>query len=368
MSTTTTFRKRFLEIYFRNRYALFFCFLLFQIAANAQNPSDANFTKGSVTGTEWMIKSTTTDQELDEYVNAVNNDFALKLKFKKVARNENNEINTIKIVLSDDKGTKRVYSVSEEEPIEPFTIFVRSQERNVIDFYFGDARSILLVQENLKNQRHADSIVALENKEGQIKSESATSEKSATATSLSGTDDISLIKQDKELDYTKAFISLNGKEISAVELDKIDPKTVGSVRKVNSLNNDNLIRQYGERARNGLILIETMYILKPLTSSEIAALPQNFKLEVENGAFIIDKNSQDSDIEFYRKQLAQIGVTLETENLERRAEGSIININIKLHDDTNNVVMKNWIPFKNANGINNIYVGRKNGKVTVATR
>lgn len=368
MITTTTFTKRLLEIYFRNLYALFFCFLLFQAAANAQNPSDTPVKQVSITGTEWMIKSTTTDQELDEYLNAVNNDFALKLKFKKVARNENNEINTIKVVLSDDKGTKRVYNVSEEEPIKPFTIFVRSQERNVIDFDFGDASSILLVQENLKNQRHADSISNLEKKVAATSEVKAASEKNTSDESGSGSDDISLIKKDKELDYTKAFISLNGKEISAVELDKIDPKTIGSVRKVNSLNNDNLIRQYGEKARYGLILIETMYILKPLTSSEIEALPENFKLEAENGAFIIDKNSQDSDIEFYRKQLAQIGVTLETEKLERRAEGSIININIKLHDDTNNVVMKNWIPFKNANGINNIYIGRKNGKVTVATR
>ena len=164
MITTTTFTKRLLEIYFRNLYALFFCFLLFQAAANAQNPSDTPVKQVSITGTEWMIKSTTTDQELDEYLNAVNNDFALKLKFKKVARNENNEINTIKVVLSDDKGTKRVYNVSDEEPIKPFTIFVRSQERNVIDFDFGDASSILLVQENLKNQRHADSISNLEKK------------------------------------------------------------------------------------------------------------------------------------------------------------------------------------------------------------
>lgn len=342
--------------------------LLFQTQTNAQDPSNKATSYESVTGTEWIIKSITTDKQLDEQVDAVNNDFGLKLKFKKVTRDKNNEINTIKVVLSDDKGTKRVYSVSEDEPIKPFTIFVRSQEGSVIDFEFGDAKSILLVQENLKNQRKADSIVELENKASAIKTETAETEENISSDSESGSDDISLIKRDKEIDYRKAYISLNGKEISAEELDEIDPKTIGSVRKINSLNNDNLIRQYGKRAKNGLILIETFFVIKPLTSADIEALPKNFKLEADNGAFIIHKKSQDSDVEFYRKQLAQIGVTLETENVERSADGFIVNINLKLHDTTNNVVMKNWMPFKNANGIENIFVGRKNGKITIATR
>jgi hypothetical protein len=187
-------------------------------------------------------------------------------------------------------------------------------------------------------------------------------------TASSGDDDISLIKRDKELDYTKAFIILNGKEISAADMEKIDPKTIGSISKMNNANNNRLVEKYGEKARNGVILIESLFILKPLTSAEIAALPTNFKLDAESGAFIIHKESQDSDIEFYKRLLAQIGVTLQTSAIERSAKGYIIAMKIKLADEIQNVRMTNWTPFKNANGIENIFVGRQNGKINISTR
>ncbi|WP_026977898.1 hypothetical protein [Flavobacterium tegetincola] len=368
MLKATTSKRHFADYNFNVISALVLFFLLFQVQINAQNPIEKETSKRYPTSIEAMIRSTTTDDELEAKSTDLSNQFGLEMKLKKVKRDKNELIKTIHIILSDDKGSKQVYDVSADEPIQPFAIFVRIDEHKEMTFGYNDASISLLIDENSNNQRAADSLFATEKEAAAVKKLLNSENKANDEAAALPDNHISSIKLDKNINYKNAFISLNGKEITSDALDKIDPETIGSVRKLNRKNNENLVAQYGEKARNGAILIETMFILKPLSSAEIEALPATFKLDIEDGAFIIHKESQDSDIAFYKKHLAEVGVILYTSELQRGSNGDIIALKIKLDDELQNVKMSNWIPFKNANGIENVFVGRQNGKINVSTR
>ena len=180
-------------------------------------------------------------------------------------------------------------------------------------------------------------------------------------------DNISIIKEDKNTDYTKAYISLNGKEITPREMEKIDPNSIESVSTINSPNKEKLVAKYGEKAKNGVILIETIGFKK--TNSEEnkwKVSTETFNLDKENGGFTIHKRSQKSDFEFIQKELEKIGLLAKFSGIERNKEGLITSIEIKLIDIDKNVKKNLTTNFPNPNGISDISIGRKNGKMILA--
>lgn len=338
---------------------LFFAFF-FHADVNGQESHGENAVK-TVSSSEFTITSSSTDQEIAEKVAFYQSEFGLSLNVKNITRTDSGEINGIKMVFSNAKGAKQAYNVFDAAPIEPIRIYVDISRNNKMSFGFGDSE--------LDADSEGDDAQTLEST-AEIKEEPPTysEQKSslwAAIPEIIGDDTISLIKQDRSIDYKKAYISLDGKEISAAEMELINPASIGSVNVMNSANNDRLVEKFGEKARNGVIAIETQVVLEELTSDQISKLPENFKLDATNGAFIIHKKTTDSDLKFYEKKLVEIGVTLETSSLERNSAGDISNLKLKLHDDLQQAKMSDWIVYRNANGIINIVVGRKNGKASV---
>jgi hypothetical protein len=182
-------------------------------------------------------------------------------------------------------------------------------------------------------------------------------------------DNITLIKENKAIEYKKAFISLDGKEISIAEMEKIDPNSIDGISVINGGDNSRLITKYGEKARTGVILIETRGYKKPISKEKINELAKKFKLDTENGSFVIHKRSQKSDFKFYEKYLQQIGVIVKILGVERNAEGFITTIKIKLVDsERNNKMSENWTKAGNPNGIPDILIGRKKGKLVLSAK
>ena len=179
-------------------------------------------------------------------------------------------------------------------------------------------------------------------------------------------DNIVNIKESKEVDYKKAYISLNGKEISSSEMEKIKPRSIETVTTINGGINSKLAVKYGERAKNGVIIIETVGYKKAIPQKEIEEAGNNFKIDAENGGFTIHKRSQKSDFEFYQKHLNEIGVNAKISGIERNNAGFITAIKIKLVDkDKNHKISENWTTSQNPNGIPDISLGRKNGKIVL---
>ncbi|WP_084404237.1 M56 family metallopeptidase [Flavobacterium tegetincola] len=179
-------------------------------------------------------------------------------------------------------------------------------------------------------------------------------------------DNIVLIMESKDVDYKKAFISLNGIEISSSEMEKIKPTSIETVMSINGGDNSRLVAKYGEKARNGVILIEKYGYKKSVSENEVKEAGKSFKVDSENGGFTLHKRSKKGDFEFYEKQLLKIGVIVKISGVERNSEGFITAIKIKLVDtERNHKMSENWTTSKNANGIPDISIGRKKGTLNL---
>lgn len=317
---------------------------------------------------ESQITSATNDEQISEITTLLDEKFKLELKFKKIYRNDKNEITGCKIVLSDAKGGKKNYNLSEGEAIDPFVIFVETDGHQVTNFDFSDG-----ISDKPADAEDEEQIVKLPasasvTKASVAENDATINEKNFQASQIMGNDDIESVKQNAGLDYKMAYISLNGKEISAKQMERIDPNTVSGVKTMNRASGAELIEKYGEKAKYGVIIIETMINTRELTSEDIAALPEDFELDREEGSFIIHKKTQESDLEFYKKQLAKIDVTFEYTGLERNSKGEISSIKLKLKDEVTNVAFANWMTFASKDGIINVFVGKKKGRINISTR
>jgi hypothetical protein len=180
-------------------------------------------------------------------------------------------------------------------------------------------------------------------------------------------DNIALLKENKDIDYKKAFISLDGKEISSSEMEKVKPRSIETSVTFEK-GNPKAILKYGEKARNGAIIIETRGYKAPKLQKKVEKAGTTFKLDPENGSFIIHKRSKRSNIEFYEKYLAEIGIKAEIEGIERNPKGFIMSIKFKLMDELLKTNMDEWQTFSNPKGIPDIIIGRKNGKILLSAK
>ena len=318
---------------------------------------------------EMKINSASKNEEIYKQVKYLQTEFGIKLKFDKISRNKVGEIIAIDVTLSDENGNKKVYDVSTSEPIKEFTIFINRDKNKQQTFGFGATK---------ENQHLKDHFVAVEKfektaksknedftKKQELKTNKVNNNNDMSFKTSDSNDNISLIKEDKNIDYTKAYISLNGKEITPIEMEKIDPNSIESVSTINSPNKDKLIAKYGEKARNGVILIETKNFKESAPAeNKWKVSTETFKLDKENGGVIVHKRSQKSNFEFIQKELEKIGVIVKISGIERNKDGFITEIKVKLIDNERNHKMsENWVTSKNPNGIPDISIGRKNGKL-----
>lgn len=320
----------------------------------------------------------------------------LKQHFEAVERNENNAQPKQVIMLAYEKDGKSMMksapgsevTIAELE-VKDKTDFLKNTlivvDDKVIseeDYYKMDANSIKSVKV-VKRKKDTDArYEALFKKYGALASngildiktngngkstlEENTNSEMYFNYSSADIDQIQLIVTDKKIDYKKALIYLNDKEISYKEMLKIDSENIRSVSKLNAKDNPKFIAKYGERGKNGVILIQKKsneYSDDSIDSSSLNLL----QLGTENEGFIITKKSQKSDFEFYQKYLNQIGVNAKISGIERNTAGFITAIKIKLVDEKRNHKMsENWITSKNPNGIPDISIGRKNGKLSLS--
>ena len=348
--------------------ALVFFMLTYQIEVVAQEKkSNKTVVEKTTTKAQMTVSSSSTDEGIYKEADYFKKEFGILMKFKTISRNKKGEITSLSVTLSDKKGNTKVYDVSESEAIKPFTIFVNTDENGKKTFGFGGTK------ENQHLKQHFEAVERNENNkktEGKVTVNEVPAVKNGEYEmyfkTSDGSDNIALIKEDRNTDYKKAVIILNDKVISATEMEQIDPLTIGSVTKLSGINNDKLVAKYGENARNGVILIATMEYEEPLSKEELASLGKNFKIDAENGGFTIHKRSQKSDLESYQKYLKDIGVNAKISGIERNREGFITAIKIKLVDEKRNHKMsENWITSKNPNGIPDISIGRKKGKLSL---
>lgn len=168
----------------------------------------------------------------------------------------------------------------------------------------------------------------------------------------SADDNIILIKENKNVNYKQALIILDGKEISSSELDKINLRGISSV--ISFSGNENNIKKYGEKAKNGVIIIETNKNSKPTVDTDNLT---DFKLN-DGESFTISKRSSDEDLDFYKQTLQKSDCKVRFSNIKRNNKKEITSITIVL--EKNGTESKKKI--NQTNAIDPIQIGVSNNK------
>jgi hypothetical protein len=217
-------------------------------------------------------------------------------------------------------------------------------------------------------ERAANGIISIRTEEVKKSVEEENSGWGMDFKTSSAKDNIVLLKENKDVDYKKALITLNGEEITFAEMDKINTKDIENVSVFKGKYNPDFVAMYGEKVKNGIIMIETRGYVNPSSNVKIKEKKSDFSIDAENGSFTIHKRSRKSDFEFYEKQLYKIGVNIKISGIERNSEGFITSIKVKLKDEEKNQkISANWDTSRNPNGIPDISIGRIKGKLKLSS-
>lgn len=168
------------------------------------------------------------------------------------------------------------------------------------------------------------------------------------------------IKEDEKIDYKKSLIIFDGKEISSAELDRIDPKNISSMSSISG--SKYTIKKYGEKASNGVIEIESIEFNKKNNPIKINVEKDvDFRLNDDNDGFVINKTSQNEDLEFYKSILIKNNIAFEFNSIERNEKNQITSITIQLSE--NGKIEKKII--KSNNVIPKIFIGKRKGALII---
>jgi hypothetical protein len=176
-----------------------------------------------------------------------------------------------------------------------------------------------------------------------------------------------------QIDYKKAHIIINDKEATYKDLENLNQNMITLRSTINGA--EYLVRDYGEKAKYGVIQIETKDFKGSMSEEleNVRALrkDKNYKLLDEyHDGFIIHKLSQYDELEYYKAQLNKVGITMKVSNLRRNKKGEISKIKISLVEDSENGNNKRKAKSEavfEAEPIPDIFVGRKNGSLVVSS-
>lgn len=172
-------------------------------------------------------------------------------------------------------------------------------------------------------------------------------------------ENIERLKKNKTVDYRKAFIIYDGKEINYTELDNIDPKSISTLSSM--VATEYALKKYGERAKNGVIVLESNDYFKTNNPSSKINDDVDFKIKEENEGFIITKNSREEDLAFYKTTLAKSNIEFKYSGIKRNDKGEITSISINLKQKESKIKRN----IKTSNPIPSLFIGKKNGNIVV---
>ena len=168
--------------------------------------------------------------------------------------------------------------------------------------------------------------------------------------------------ENHSIDYKKAYILINGKEATAEELAKLNPKKIETIVQLQAT--PQTITKFGAKANDGAIIIETKSYKRPGNFK----VDNNARFEANdtgNTGFLIHKKSQKHDLKFYTKTLKDMGIKLTYSDLKRNEQGEITSIKVELVDSKTGATSSGSYSNTNGKGIPDVYVGRKNGELAV---
>ncbi|MBV2196956.1 MAG: hypothetical protein KUL78_10705, partial [Flavobacterium sp.] len=371
-----------------------------------------------------ILTKNTTDKELRELEKTFSNE-KHKLKISNVKRNKKGEIIEIKLLFDSGKTYVQILERKSKEPIQDIKIYINSDKNGnetcgfeeisnkvTAEFVSVDENGSIKIDSEgytvdsmVKNGKKVNLIINgklqsatvkskipldqeldvlkeldekelkskynIDKKEGEIYYEFTTKkveDKSTNTgwgisyqTETSRPENlIEEIKEDEKIDYKKSLIIFDGKEISSAELDRIDPKNISSMSSISG--SKYTIKKYGEKASSGVIEIESIEFNKKNNPIKINVEKDvDFRLNDDNDGFVINKTSQNEDLEFYKSILIKNNIAFEFNSIERNEKNQITSITIQLSE--NGKIEKKII--KSNNVIPKIFIGKRKGALII---
>ena len=206
--------------------------LLFQVETIAQvkENSQNNSIEAVVVASGFVTDKNASDAEMKTDTEELKKQ-GIEYKFSKVKRNNKGEIIAIKVEFNDNKGNKGVKEIKGDEPIEPIYF---STENGQIGFTSQPDLSDYIIDEELSKKFGTEIKVKKINEIGGSNFEFKEINKSANSAS------------------DKLYI-INGKEYLHSELSKMN---IINADKLTLLNKEEAIAKYGDKGKNGVIVIE----------------------------------------------------------------------------------------------------------------
>ena len=400
--------------------------LLFQIETIAQVKEGKNEKSNYISSSSFssILTKNSTDEELNK-LQKIFSIKKYKLKISKVKRNKKGEIIEIKLDFDSGKTYNRILERKSTDPINNIKIFINTDTNDDTTCGFEEISDAVAVEavevekdtnnytiDNLvKNGKKVNLIVNgklqtatikskipldqeidifkeldekdlkskynIDKKEGEMyyeittKKETPNKEESKVVstgwgvsyqTETKSDNLIENLKEDEKIDFKKALLIFDGKEISSDELEKINPKNISSVSSISG--SKYTIKKYGEKATNGVIEIESIEYNKtnnPITIIKSELTNVDFRLKNDNDGFVINKTSQNEDLEFYKTTLAKNNIKFEFSEIERNEKKQITSITIKLSE--NGKIEKKVV--KSTNVIPKVFIGKRKGTLII---
>ena len=138
--------------------------ILFQIRVVAQEKDNPKLENLKTSNTdeqleiqlEAQITEKSTDLDLDRIINLFKTELGTEVKIKKIKRNSQNEITSIKVTATDGKSYKTVHEISQDKPILPFIIKVVKDKDNKIEVFISSSTNLTDTKAKLPNSKNTD--------------------------------------------------------------------------------------------------------------------------------------------------------------------------------------------------------------------
>ncbi|WP_296145386.1 M56 family metallopeptidase [uncultured Flavobacterium sp.] len=331
-----------------------------------------------------MILNTTTDKELGEYISKFCQDNSVKITYKGVKRDKNNEIIEITLIYDDNNGTSgQTKFVNSGKPIASILFTIKKDANGKNSLIINDLGTKAITVNDESSTAYAvateyissnkDTVVVSNSSENELVTISYAKPKesslgySMSFKTSSSEDVIKNTLNNPSIDASKALIFINGKQVSRADFEKVNQDDISNVSVISkkSPSFGKFAEKYGEKASNGLIYLETN---RGKTIAYGYDGEKEAKLINDNSGFVIDKKSRDSDLEFYKSSLSKSNIALKYK-AKRNDNNEIKSITIEISEKIGGkkqVITRQWKFDNDAEVIPEIFVGKSNGNLIVS--
>jgi hypothetical protein len=181
----------------------------------------------------YVFDKITTDNELKENAEELKKVYNIDFKFSNIKRNNKGEIIAIKLSFKTNDGKKGETEQSRAIPIRPIFFRTQSSDDGKYDIGFYDNHEMLAKPKDNENERKIQSIESV-------------------------TDDM--------------LIYVDGEKYTKEDLEYLDPK---GLKSITIYKDKKAIEMYGDKAKNGVVVVETNWN-KPTATPSVPAQPNTF--------------------------------------------------------------------------------------------